>query len=130
MDYSCALKLGTPIAFKSGMVAAANHGVLMKSGEAIKQLASVDTIIFDKTGTLTHSELTVTEVVVLRPDAGDETKLLALVASVEEHASHPVAQAVVEAARERDLQHISHGEVGERGKHGATGMAPAGAVKA
>lgn len=120
VDYSCALKLGTPIAFKSGMVAAANHGVLMKGGEAIEQLAAVDTIIFDKTGTLTHSELTVTEVVVLRPDAGDETKLLALVASVEEHASHPVAQAVVEAARERDLKHISHGEVDYLVAHGMT----------
>lgn len=120
VDYSCALKLGTPIAFKSGMVAAANHGVLMKGGEAIEQLAAVDTIIFDKTGTLTHSELTVTEVVVLRPDAGDETKLLALVASVEEHASHPVAQAVVEAARERDLKHIPHGEVDYLVAHGMT----------
>lgn len=120
VDYSCALKLGTPIAFKSGMVASANHGVLMKGGEAIEQLAAVDTIIFDKTGTLTHSELTVTEVVVLRPDAGDETKLLALVASVEEHASHPVAQAVVEAARERDLKHISHGEVDYLVAHGMT----------
>lgn len=120
VDYSCALKLGTPIAFKSGMVAAARHGVLMKGGEAIEHLAAVDTVVFDKTGTLTHSELTVTEVMVLRPDAGDETKLLALVASVEEHASHPVAQAVVEAARERDLQHISHGEVDYLVAHGMT----------
>ncbi|HPB75889.1 MAG TPA: heavy metal translocating P-type ATPase, partial [Chromatiaceae bacterium] len=120
VDYSCALKLGTPIAFKSGMVAAARHGVLMKGGEAIEHLAAVDTVVFDKTGTLTHSELTVTEVMVLRPDAGDETKLLALVASVEEHASHPVAQAVVEAARKRDLQHISHGEVDYLVAHGMT----------
>lgn len=120
VDYSCALKLGTPIAFKSGMVAAARHGVLMKGGEAIEQLAAVDTIVFDKTGTLTHSELTVTDVVVLRADALDETQLLALVASVEEHASHPVAQAVVEAARERDLKHISHGEVDYLVAHGMT----------
>lgn len=119
VDYSCALKLGTPVAFKSGMYRAAAHGVLMKGGEAIEHLAGVDTIVFDKTGTLTHSELEVTDVVVLGGQAPcTETTLLALVASVEEHASHPVANAVVEAARSRDLQHISHGEVDYLVAHG------------
>ncbi|RKT44734.1 P-type E1-E2 ATPase/heavy metal translocating P-type ATPase [Thiocapsa rosea] len=119
VDYSCALKLGTPVAFKSGMYQAAAHGVLMKGGEAIEHLAGVDTIVFDKTGTLTHSELAVTDVVVLNAQAScTETALLALVASVEEHASHPVANAVVEAARSRDLQHISHGEVDYLVAHG------------
>ncbi|CRI64248.1 Heavy metal translocating P-type ATPase [Thiocapsa sp. KS1] len=119
VDYSCALKLGTPVAFKSGMYQAAAHGVLMKGGEAIEHLAGVDTIVFDKTGTLTHSELEVTDVVVLREEATcTETALLALVASVEEHAAHPVANAVVEAARSRDLQHISHGEVDYLVAHG------------
>jgi manganese/zinc-transporting P-type ATPase C len=119
VDYSCALKLGTPVAFKSGMYHAAAHGVLMKGGEAIEHLAGVDTIVFDKTGTLTHSELAVTDVMVLSQEpAVTETALLALVASVEEHASHPVANAVVEAARSRDLQHISHGEVDYLVAHG------------
>lgn len=119
VDYSCALKLGTPVAFKSGMYRAADCGVLMKGGEAIEHLANVDTVVFDKTGTLTHSELVVTEVVVLGNGGGrTEEDLLALVASVEEHASHPVAQAVVEAAKERDLKHISHGEVDYLVAHG------------
>jgi heavy metal translocating P-type ATPase len=118
VDYSCALKLGTPVAFKSGMYAAANQGVLMKGGQAIEQLAQVDTVVFDKTGTLTHSELVVTEVVVIDPEGCSEAELLALVASVEEHASHPVAKAVVEAARSRDLQHITHGEVDYLVAHG------------
>jgi len=118
VDYSCALKLGTPVAFKSGMYAAASHGVLMKGGQAIEQLASVDTVVFDKTGTLTHSELAVTDVLVLDPAGCSESDLLALVASVEEHASHPVAKAVVEAARSRDLQHITHGEVDYLVAHG------------
>ncbi len=118
VDYSCALKLGTPVAFKSGMYAAASHGVLMKGGQAIEQLAAVDTVVFDKTGTLTHSELIVTDVLVLDPTGCSEAELLALVASVEEHASHPVAKAVVEAARERDLQHITHGEVDYLVAHG------------
>jgi cation-transporting P-type ATPase C len=119
VDYSCALKLGTPIAFKSGMYRAADRGVLMKGGEAIEHLAGVDTFVFDKTGTLTHSELTVTDVVVLGNGHGrSEAELLALVASVEEHTSHPVAKAVVEAAKERDLQHISHGEIDYLVAHG------------
>ncbi|WP_243725213.1 HAD-IC family P-type ATPase [Candidatus Thiosymbion oneisti] len=110
VDYSCALKLGTPVAFKSGIYRAAEHGVLMKGGEAIEHLAEIDTLVFDKTGTLTHSELIVTDVLVLARDDGcTEEGLLALVASVEEHARHPVAEAVVEAAKEWDLQHISHG---------------------
>ncbi|MFW5724093.1 MAG: heavy metal translocating P-type ATPase [Halochromatium sp.] len=119
VDYSCALKLGTPVAFKSGMSRAAEQGVLMKGGEAIETLAAIDTLVFDKTGTLTHSDLLVTDVVVLPGScACTETELLAMVASVEEHASHPVAQAVVEAARERDLAHISHGEVDYMVAHG------------
>ena len=111
VDYSCALKLGTPMAFKSGMYRAATHGILMRGGSAIEHLAEVDTIVFDKTGTLTHSELVVTDVVVLDKSHLDEDALLALVASIEEHASHPLAQAVVDAAKERDLQHITHGEI-------------------
>ncbi len=119
VDYSCALKLGTPVAFKSGMYRAAAHGVLMKGGEAIEHLAEVDTVVFDKTGTLTQSDLVVTDVVVLsRNTRWSEEDLLALVASVEEHASHPVARAVVEAAKERDLQHISHGEIDYLVAHG------------
>jgi heavy metal translocating P-type ATPase len=117
VDYSCALKLGTPVAFKSGMVRAAGGGVLMKGGEAIESMAAIDTLVFDKTGTLTHSELAVTDVVSL-DGQHDEAGLLALVASVEEHATHPIASAVVEEARARELDHISHGEVSYLVAHG------------
>jgi cation-transporting P-type ATPase C len=112
VDYSCALKLGTPMAFKAGMVRAAAKGVLLRVGGAIEQLAQVDTMAFDKTGTLTHSEMVVTDVVGLGARRLDADELLALVVSVEEHASHPLAQAIVDAARERDLKHVTHGEVG------------------
>jgi len=118
VDYSCALKLGTPMAFKSGIYRAATHGVLMRGGNAIEHLAEVDTVVFDKTGTLTHSELVVTDVLALGAKQLSEDALLALVASVEEHASHPLAQAVVDAAKERDLQHITHGEVDYLVAHG------------
>ncbi len=117
VDYSCALKLGTPVAFKAGMVRSAKQGVLVKGGEAIEGLASVDTVVFDKTGTLTHSDLAVTDVVVL-DGQHSESSLLALVASIEEHATHPIASAVVEAAREQELDHISHGEVSYLVAHG------------
>ena len=129
VDYSCALKLGTPVAFKSGIYAAAAQGVLMKGGQAIEQLAAVDTLVFDKTGTLTHSELIVTDVAVLDPRGCSEAELLALVASVEEHASHPVAKAVVEAARERDLQHITHGEVDYLVAHGLAAETNGGRIR-
>jgi manganese/zinc-transporting P-type ATPase C len=117
------------VAFKSGMHTAAAHGVLMKGGEAIEHLASVDTLVFDKTGTLTHSELMVTDVVVLDGGACSESELLALVASVEEHASHPVAKAVVEAARERDLAHITHGEVDYLVAHGLSADVAGGRIR-
>jgi len=128
VDYSCALKLGTPVAFKSGMYQAAAHGVLLKGGEAIEHLAAVDTVVFDKTGTLTHSELAVTDVEVLSASQWTAAELLAMVASVEEHASHPVAKAVVDAARERDLQHITHGEVDYLVAHGMTAAMKGGQI--
>ena len=62
VDYSCAVKLGTPIAIKSAMYRAAQEGCLVKSGTAIETLAGVDTIVFDKTGTLTHNTLEVTDI--------------------------------------------------------------------
>lgn len=118
VDYACALKLGTPIGIKSGMARAATHGVLMRGGDAIEQLAEVDTLVFDKTGTLTHSELVVTDVEVLGRNGSTAGDLLALVASVEEHATHPIANAVVQAAKDRGLPHISHGEVDYLVAHG------------
>ncbi|VFS85309.1 Copper-exporting P-type ATPase A [Kluyvera cryocrescens] len=57
VDYSCALKLSTPIAFKSIMYRAAQSGLLLKGGRAIEKLADVDTVVFDKTGTLTHDQM-------------------------------------------------------------------------
>jgi heavy metal translocating P-type ATPase len=118
VDYSCALKLGTPLAFKSGMYRAATEGILLKGGEAIESLARVDTIVFDKTGTLTHSDLQVTDVVVLDEERWPRDRLLAVTASIEEHASHPIAEAIVREAKEEKLNHIDHGEVEYLVAHG------------
>jgi len=118
VDYSCALKLGTPLAFKSGMYRAAADGILLKGGEAVERLASVDTVVFDKTGTLTHSDLEVTDVVVLDPERWSRDRLLAVTASIEEHATHPIAEAIVRKAREEKLNHIDHGEAEYLVAHG------------
>ncbi|MGD2118108.1 MAG: heavy metal translocating P-type ATPase [Chromatiales bacterium] len=118
VDYSCALKLGTPLVFKSGMFRAASEGILLKGGEAIEHLATVDTVVFDKTGTLTYSDLQVTDVVVLDPLHWPKQRLLAVTASIEEHASHPIAEAIVRRAKEEQLNHIEHGEVEYLVAHG------------
>ena len=111
VDYSCALKLSTPIAFKSIMYRAARNGLLLKGGRAIEQLAAVDTVVFDKTGTLTHGDMLVTDVVSFDPERTWAERLLAIAASVEEHSNHPLARAVVAAAEHHELPHINHGEV-------------------
>ncbi|MFG1400377.1 heavy metal translocating P-type ATPase [Xanthobacter sediminis] len=110
VDYSCTVKLGTPIALKTAMFQAAKQGCLVKSGQAIELLADVDTVVFDKTGTLTHNTLQVTDVCPLNPHV-DEEDALALVASLGEHTNHPIARAVVKLARQRRLAHVPHEEV-------------------
>lgn len=108
VDYSCILKLGTPVAFRSGMHRGAQQGVLFKGSQAMESLANADTVVFDKTGTLTHRTLEVTDVIALYPRRFDENTVLAIAASIEEHTHHPVAEAVVDAAKIRHLRHIDH----------------------
>lgn len=110
VDYACAVKFGTPIAVKAALYRAARSGCLVKGGQAIETLAQVDTVVFDKTGTLTENTLEVTDILCLRRGM-DEGDLLALVASVAEHTTHPIAAAVVALARRRQVAHITHEEV-------------------
>ncbi|ELH4834862.1 heavy metal translocating P-type ATPase [Vibrio harveyi] len=110
VDYSCALKLSTPVTFKSIMYRAAQQGILFKGGCAIENLVKIDTCVFDKTGTLTHGDMQVTDVIPLC-DSNTARDLLAIAASVEEHSNHPLSQAVVNAAKHNQLPHIEHGEV-------------------
>ncbi len=119
VDYACALKLGTPVAIKAAMYQGAKHGILFRSSLAIDSLAQADTFVFDKTGTLTSGLLEVTDVFSL-DDAWEEDPLLALVASIEEHATHPVADAVVKQARQQRLEHIEHEDVDYLVAHGLT----------
>ncbi|GAD80242.1 heavy metal translocating P-type ATPase [Vibrio ezurae] len=110
VDYSCALKLSTPVTFKSIMYRAAQQGILFKGGSAIEKMIGIDTCVFDKTGTLTHGDMEVTDVIPLCPSK-NARDLLAIAASVEEHSNHPLSQAVVNAAKHNELPHIEHGEV-------------------
>ncbi len=98
-DYSCALKLATPIAFKFAMYGAGKSGILVKSADALERLAEADTFIFDKTGTPTTGSLEVVDAIAFDKSFSPED-LICLAASVEEHYSfHPLAMAVGEAAR-------------------------------
>ena len=109
VDYSCAIKLSTPVAVRTAIFTAAHDGVLLKGAEALDRLARVDTLVLDKTGTLTKGVLDVTDVIPLTDLSAD--KLLSLAAGAEEHYSHPVAAAVIKAASERNLTLPPMGEV-------------------
>jgi len=110
IDYSCALKLGVPVAVKSALYQAASDGVLIKGGGAVEALAEIDTLVFDKTGTLTHGELEVTDVIPVGK-SWNAKRMLATLASLEEHANHPVAEAIVQEARRKTLDHVHHDDV-------------------
>lgn len=110
VDYSCALKIATPVAFLSSMKEASNHKVLIKGGRYIEELANIDTVVFDKTGTLTESRPTVKEVVPL--GQWDRRTVLRNAACLEEHFPHPVAKAIVHQAEIEELHHEEeHAEV-------------------
>ncbi len=110
VDFSCALKLSMPLAVLSAMREASGFHVTVKGGKYLEAAAAADTVVFDKTGTLTKACPVVSEVV---PFAGrDEGDMLRLAACLEEHFPHSMANAVVQAARERGLDHEEmHSEV-------------------
>ena len=97
----CALGLATPISIMVGVGRGAQSGVLIRDAEALEQFGRVDTVVVDKTGTLTEGRPAVTAI---RPASGwSEDALLRLAAGVERASEHPLADAVVRAAAERDL---------------------------
>ncbi len=103
VDFSCALKLVMPITMLSAMKEAGQHGMTVKGGKFLETVADADTIIFDKTGTLTYAQPKVVSVV---PFGGrNEDDMLRIAACLEEHYPHSMANAVVEEARLRGLDH-------------------------
>ncbi|MGL5346598.1 MAG: heavy metal translocating P-type ATPase [Peptostreptococcaceae bacterium] len=100
----CALGLATPTAIMVGTGKGAENGILIKGGEALELAHKVDTIIFDKTGTITEGKPTVTDIVV----SGDidENYLLQLAASAEKGSEHPLGEAIVKCAEDKNLEFI------------------------
>ena len=97
----CALGLATPTAIMVGTGKGAEHGILIKSGEALEVAHEVDTVVLDKTGTITQGKPSVTDVVTL--EGVDADRLLAQVAAAERGSEHPLGQAIVQEAAERGL---------------------------
>ena len=121
VDFSCALKLAIPIAVLSAMRESTGHHISVKGGRFLEAVAKADTIVFDKTGTLTCATPTVAEVI---PFGGQqEAEMLRLAACLEEHYPHSIANAVVEAARQRGLSHAEyHSQVQYVVAHGISSM--------
>ena len=108
----CALGLATPVSIMVGVGRGAQAGVLIRDAEALETLERVDTLVVDKTGTLTQGAPALTDIL-RREDTDDdgkpvhpaeENEILRLAASVEAASEHPLAEAIVKAAKERGLK--------------------------
>jgi Cu+-exporting ATPase len=97
----CALGLATPLSIMVSTGKGAEHGILIRSAEALETAHKIDTIVLDKTGTITRGEPALTDVV--PADGVDPDRLLRLVASAEQTSEHPLAQAIIAGAHERGL---------------------------
>src|SRR6201996_5826431 len=97
----CALRLATPMSIMVGVGRGAHSGILIRDAEALERFESVDTIVIDKTGTLTEGKPKLVSIVTT--EGFDENSLLRFAASVERSSEHPLARAILDAARERGL---------------------------
>ncbi len=103
VDFSCALKLSTPLAVLSAMEEASKRGITVKGGKFMEQIAVADMVVLDKTGTLTKAEPVFEDIIPF--DGRDKDEMLALAACLEEHFPHSMAKAIIEAADEKGLLH-------------------------
>ncbi len=98
----CAMGLATPMAIMVGTGKGAEHGILIKGGEVLERARELNTVIFDKTGTLTEGKPALTDVVAAAGQDADT--LLQRVAAAERNSEHPLAEAIVQGAKERGLE--------------------------
>lgn len=98
----CAMGLATPTAVIVGVGKAASEGILIKNAESLERLQKVNTVVLDKTGTITKGQPEVTDIITDNKNSEDE--VLSLLASLEVHSEHPLAQAIVSAAEEKGLR--------------------------
>lgn len=105
----CALGLATPTAIMVGTGKGAEHGVLIKSGDALESIHNIQTVVFDKTGTLTEGKPVVTDTVLSQQATVTEDMLLNMAASAEKGSEHPLGEAIVKEAEDKgiDVQEAS-----------------------
>ena len=103
VDYSCAMKLSSPIAVLSAMKEATEHGIIVKGGKFLENASLADTVVFDKTGTLTHASPKLAKTYAF--EGRSENEVLSIAACLEEHFAHPIASAIVKAAEEKKIIH-------------------------
>lgn len=96
----CALGLATPTALMVGTARSAKMGVLIKNGEVLQEVSNIDTVVFDKTGTITVGKPVVTDIV------GDDKKVLTIAASLEESSEHPLASAILQKAKNKEISPV------------------------
>ena len=148
----CALGLATPMATMVGSTISAKNGVLYKGADILEKARGIDVVVFDKTGTLTHGEMRLTDVVPVEEASGsaesvadggpevadggaleveqpaDAEFMLSVAASAESGSEHPLAQAIVEGAKERGLDLEQPTEFENVPGHGIRATIPAGEV--
>lgn len=120
----CALGLATPMSIMIGVGQGAREGVLIKNAQALEQMEKVNVLVVDKTGTLTEGRPTLTRIITI--DSINEQEVLAMAASLEHQSEHPLAKAIVTAAKDQKLTlapveefnaHTGKGVTGRVGSH-------------
>ncbi|WP_338828866.1 heavy metal translocating P-type ATPase [Bradyrhizobium sp. 27S5] len=115
----CALGLATPMSIMVGVGRGAHSGILIRDAQALERMEAVDTLVIDKTGTLTEGKPKVVRIIAA--EGFDENDLLRLAASVEQGSEHPLAQAIISAAKERRLASATVSNFASPSGKGATG---------
>ena len=111
VDFSCAIKLTTPLSIISAMREASDNRMMVKGGKFLEKYATADTIVFDKTGTLTNASPKVVHVFPMTKKYTRE-EILRMAACIEEHFAHSIATAIVKQAEEEGIKHEEdHSEV-------------------
>ncbi len=121
VDYSCALKLTMPVAVLSAINECSNYNATVKGGKYLEALSKANVIVFDKTGTLTNAQPKVADIITFGNN--DKAEILRLAACLEEHFPHSVANAVVNEAKARGLDHAEqHSKVEYIVAHGISSL--------
>lgn len=121
VDYSCALKLTMPVAVLSAINESSNYNATVKGGKYLEALSKANVVVFDKTGTLTNAQPKVADIITFGNN--DKAEMLRLAACLEEHFPHSVANAVVNEAKARGLDHAEqHSKVEYIVAHGISSL--------